>query len=74
MHQSWNRFGKTGPDQLEGLDRPVFTGLNFFLFNKVPLGSPQALVGNELDKFLDMEFFLSKLCRVQVQVQVMLLQ
>jgi hypothetical protein len=46
--------------------RLVFTDLKFFLFNKFPLAPPQALVRNELHKFLDMEFFLSKVCRVQV--------
>jgi hypothetical protein len=66
----------TGPTEpaRSGRFLPVFTGLKFFLFNKFPLGPPQALVRNELHKFLDMDFFLSKLCRVQVQVQLMLLQ
>jgi hypothetical protein len=59
---------------LEELNRSVFAGLKFFLFDKFLLGPPQALVRNELHKFLDMDFFLSKVCRVQVQVQLMLLQ
>jgi hypothetical protein len=62
ISQSWNGTG------------PVFTGLKFFLFNKFPLGPPQALVRNELHKFLDMEFFLSNVCRVQVEARLMLLQ
>jgi hypothetical protein len=77
MWQGWNRSGRIGPDQLEGLNRPVFAGFwrfKIFLFNKFLLGQPQALVRNELYKFLDMEFFLSKVCRVQVQVQLTLLQ
>ncbi len=40
--------------------RLVFTDLKFFLFNKFPLAPPQALVRNELHKFLDMEFFWVK--------------
>jgi hypothetical protein len=59
------------PVRLEGLNRPVFAGfyrLKIFLFNKFPIGPPQTLVRNELHKFVDMDFFLSKLCRVQVQV------
>ncbi len=75
LQQSWNRSGKTGP---VGRTEPAgfcrFYRFKIFLFNKFPLGPPQALVRNELQKFLDMDIFLSKLCRVQVQVQLMLLQ
>ncbi len=43
-------------------------GLKFFYLINFPFVPPQTLVRNELHKFLDMEFFRSKVCRVQVQV------
>jgi hypothetical protein len=66
--------GRVGTGPVGRTEQAGFYRFKIFFIQKVPLGPPQALLGNELDKFLDMEFFLSKLCRVQVQVQLMLLQ